>query len=330
MAVEFLDIKPNTDEWLKYRIDSGIGASQLGTVMGLNEYECPLELFHSKIGLLKPKEKSIRMTLGSMSEGLISDLYEYYDEDEKVFLKNINTKTKVRHLEEVNQVAINRQFPNMYVSLDRRYKNDKGEYILVEMKNKMGMAYRKYENEISPHETMQLALQCLICEASGSIIYLIDNIRMTSFDMKYENALKLKPIILREVKEFWSRVEKGRILLSQIYNARSNYNMKLAETLTQELYKLEPSGGGQAYLDYLTELSKEKKASVCMKGNEQLLKVATDLKKLSEKKKKLIEQETKLKSELASAMRLENKVEIDFGKCGSVSLFNGRFNNKVK
>jgi len=329
MAVEFLNIKPNTDEWLRYRLDSGIGASQLGTVMGLNEYECPLELFHSKIGLLKPKEKSIRMALGSMSEGLISDLYEYYDVDEKVFLKNINTKTKVRHLEEVNQVAVNKEFPNMYASLDRRYKNEKGEYILVEMKNKMGMAYRKYENEMSPHETMQLALQCLICEASGSIIYLIDNVRMTSFDMDYKSALKLKPTILRVVKDFWGRVENGRILLSQIYNAKSNFNMKLAESLEQELYKLEPSGEGQAYLDYLTELSKTRKESIAIKGNDELLKKAKDLKKLELKRKKIIEQETKIKAELARTMREQGKNEISFGKEGSIQFF-GSFKNKVK
>lgn len=113
----------------------------------------------------------------------------------------------------------------------------------------MGMAYAKYENNLSPHETMQLATQCLICEASGSIIYLIDNNRMESFDMDYKTALKLKPTILKAVSDFWGRVERARVLQTQIYQAKSSYNMALSQQLEQEMYKLEPTGGGQAYLD---------------------------------------------------------------------------------
>lgn len=329
MAVRFLDIIPNTEEWLKYRIESGIGASQVGTILSLNEYECPLELFHSKLGLLPPKRKSLRMALGSMSEDLISDLYEYYDDNETVFLDNINSNRKVRNMEKVLKVAVNNDFPNIFVSLDRRYRNSKGEYILVEMKNKMGMAYAKYENNLSPHETMQLATQCLICEASGSIIYLIDNNRMESFDMDYKTALKLKPTILKAVSDFWGRVERAKILQTQIYHAKSSYNMKLVESLTQEMYKLEPQGGGQAYLDYLTDLSKTRKDSVAMSGTEDTLKKAKDLKKLSEKRKKIEEQETKLKAELVAEMRKEGRNEISFGREGSIQLF-GSFKNKVK
>lgn len=329
MAVRFLDIIPNTEEWLKYRIESGIGASQVGTILSLNEYECPLELFHSKLGLLPPKRKSLRMALGSMSEDLISDLYEYYDDNETVFLDNINSNRKVRNMEKVLKVAVNNDFPNIFVSLDRRYRNSKGEYILVEMKNKMGMAYAKYENNLSPHETMQLATQCLICEASGSIIYLIDNNRMESFDMDYKTALKLKPTILKAVSDFWGRVERAKILQTQIYHAKSSYNMKLVESLTQEMYKLEPQGGGQAYLEYLTELSKTKKESIPIKGNDELLKKAQDLKKLETKRKKIIEQETQLKADLARVMREEGKQSIDFGKLGSIQMF-GRFTNKIK
>ena len=329
MAVRFLDIIPNTQEWLNYRIASGVGASEIGTIMGLNEYECALQLFHRKIGLLKQKEQNIRMALGSMSEGLISDLYEYYDENETVFLKNINEKKKVRNLEVVSQVAVNDDFPNIFVSLDRRYKNSKGEYILVEMKNKMGMAYSKYENNLSPHEIAQLATQCLICQASGTIVYLIDNVRMEAFDMDYSTALKMKGAILKAVKDFWSRVEQARMLQNKIYNARQNYNNALVEKLEQEMYLLEPVEDSRAYLDYMTELSKTRKSSVGMKGTDELLKKAKDLKSLERKRKAIIEKETKLKAELVGEMRKNNRHEIDFGKEGSVQLF-GKFTNKVK
>ena len=90
--------------------------------LGLLYY--PLELFHSKLGLLPPKRKSLRMALGTMSEDLISDLYEYYDDNETVFLDNINSNRKVRNMEKVLKVAVNDDFPNIFVSLvDMVYVN---------------------------------------------------------------------------------------------------------------------------------------------------------------------------------------------------------------
>jgi hypothetical protein len=330
MQITYKDIPYDSPQWHAFRKNASLGASEIPTCLSLNPYESKLELFHRKIGLLNPKKKSLPMMLGNMSENLIAELYSYYVEDESKFLENISNKTPVRKVELVGGICQNSLYENLFVSMDRKcFEN--GEWINLEFKNKSMNNYRTYVNEINPMEASQLACQLIVSRFSKArIIYLIENRVLKVFEMDLETAMMLEPTIVKESNDFCKRVEKAKILISQIYNAKSNYSMKLAESLEQELYKLEPSGSGQAYLDYLTELSKEKKASVGMKGNEQLLKVATDLKKLSEKKKKLIEQETKLKSELASAMRLENKVEIDFGKCGSVSLFNGRFNNKVK
>jgi len=37
------------EDWLKYRLN-GIGASEVGAVMGLNKYEASITLFQKKIG----------------------------------------------------------------------------------------------------------------------------------------------------------------------------------------------------------------------------------------------------------------------------------------
>lgn len=66
-----------------------------------------------------------------------------------------------------------------------------------------------------------------------------------------------------------------------------------------------------------------------MRGNDELLKKAQNLKKLELKRKKIIEQETQLKADLARVMREEGKSEISFGSMGSVSMFS-KFTNKVK
>jgi hypothetical protein len=329
MQITYKDIPYDSPDWHAFRKNASLGASEIPTCLSLNPYESKLELFHRKIGLLNPKKKSLPMMLGNMSENLIAELYSYYVEDESKFLENISNKTPVRKVELVGGICQNSLYENLFVSMDRKcFEN--GEWINLEFKNKSMNNYRTYVNEINPMEASQLACQLIVSRFSKArIIYLIENRVLKVFEMDLETAMMLEPTIVKESNDFCKRVEKAKILLSQIYNAKSNYNMKLAETLTQELYKLEPSGGGQAYLDYLTDLSKTRKDSVAMSGTEDTLKKAKDLKKLSEKRKKIEEQEIKLKAELVAEMRKEGRNEISWGKEGSIQLF-GKFTNKVK
>lgn len=327
--VEFITIPVHSDQWYSYR-SGGIGASECASIMGLNEYECSLQLFHRKLNLLPNKEANLRMSLGTLSEPLISEIADYYERDKSKFLANIRNRTKVTHSEEVGAYATNSKYPNLFVSLDRRYKDSEGRYVIRELKNKSGMAYRKYQNELNVSEIIQISCQLLVTEYhKAELFYLIDNTSVELFTMTYKEALALESKISKAVKEFWAKVESARILLTKIYVAKSNFNMQLAQSLEQELYRLEPTDNSQAYLEYLTELSKTRKESIPLKGSSELLKKAQDLKKLEAKRKKIIEQETQIKAELSRTMREQGKHSIDFGKDGSVQLF-GKFTNKVK
>lgn len=332
MAVIFHSIPTHSPEWHSFRLKSGLGASEVGICMGLSEWECKLSLWERKIGIRKSKPKNLRMHMGLKAEPIIADLFSHYDKDENKFLSNIESGRKVYELEEVNAIAQNSEIPYLFASLDRRYKDKDGNYVAVELKHKSSQAYKQYEGQINPCELIQLACQLLCTEYKlGRICYLIDNTRLEVFDLTYKDALKLKPSIMKEVSLFWQSVEKAKILQNKIFHAKSEYNNRLASELEIELHKLEPSPeNSQAYYLYMTELAREKKETIGIKGDEIMLEKGKKLKKIADQKKRLEKQEVELKSELMTVMRKEDRWLLDFGKSGHISAFNGRFTNKIK
>jgi hypothetical protein len=182
---------------------------------------------------------------------------------------------------------------------------------------------------MNPCEVFQLSTQLIVPEyKKGNIVYFIDNTRLEVFPMSYSDAIKLEKQIVTEVDSFWSKIENARIITNQIHYEKDRFNMKAVAELTLELMKCEPEPEfTEAYLDYMTDLSIEKKNSVPLKGNEEQLMWAKGHKKTIEKIKKLQKEKDEFAGKLAHAMG--DKKEIDFGKDGKVSLF-GKFSNKVK
>lgn len=68
-------IKPkDRKEWLKHR-ESGIGSSEVGTILGLNPFETPYQLWRRKKGLDAPKEETFAMKAGHYLEDAVSSFY---------------------------------------------------------------------------------------------------------------------------------------------------------------------------------------------------------------------------------------------------------------
>ena len=68
-------IKPSDREsWLKER-EKGIGSSEVGTVLGINPFETPYQLWRRKRGLDGPKEENFAMKAGHYLEDAVSRFY---------------------------------------------------------------------------------------------------------------------------------------------------------------------------------------------------------------------------------------------------------------
>ena len=64
----------NSQEWLSDR-RNGIGASEVGTILGLNPFETPYQLWRRKKGLDAPKQENFAMKAGHYLEDAVSLFY---------------------------------------------------------------------------------------------------------------------------------------------------------------------------------------------------------------------------------------------------------------
>lgn len=65
-------IRPQSrDEWLKAR-ESGIGSSEIATIVGLNPWETPYQLWRRKLGIDPPKEENFAMKAGHYLEDAVA------------------------------------------------------------------------------------------------------------------------------------------------------------------------------------------------------------------------------------------------------------------
>lgn len=319
-------------EWYQFRNSHGLGASEIGTSLGLNEKMCALKLHHLKLGLIGYDEKNLRMHIGSMSEDLIGDIFNYWEKDKETTRRNLDLKRKVRQVEPLNSYIVNEKYPDIFASLDRHFWREDLGWCAVELKNKTSLSYKEYENKTNPCELLQLATQLLLSEYKmGYLVYLIDNADIEVISLNYEQALKMKRTILNASIRFCGNIKKSRIVLNQIEEAKSNFNMKEVERLEQLLYTLEPPAKENvAYLEYMTEIAKLKMNTIPIVANEEMFETAKALSKVRAKIKKLEEQEVSLKSKILTFLRVNDKLKLDFGKLGYISIFEGRFNFRYK
>ena len=71
-------------EWLEYR-KGGIGSSEVGTILGLNPYETPYQLWRKKKGIDAPQAETFAMKAGHYLEDAVSLFFA--DETGKQIIK---------------------------------------------------------------------------------------------------------------------------------------------------------------------------------------------------------------------------------------------------
>lgn len=78
-------IRPQSrEEWLKAR-ESGIGSSEIATIVGLNPWETPYQLWRRKLGIDPPKEENFAMKAGHYLEDAVAQFW--HDETRQDIIK---------------------------------------------------------------------------------------------------------------------------------------------------------------------------------------------------------------------------------------------------
>lgn len=107
MATQIIRPK-DREEWLKYR-ESGIGSSEVATILGLNPWETPYQLWRRKVGIDAPKEETFAMKAG------------HYLEDAVALFWHDETGCEIIKRSAIDWLVVNPEKPYMRVSPDRTF-----------------------------------------------------------------------------------------------------------------------------------------------------------------------------------------------------------------
>lgn len=324
-----------TEDWLMFR-KRGIGASETGKIMGLSEYGSSMEVFQEKTGQgLDFRVENIAMFMGKYDEDKVADLWTYWEGTEESMIRNYQLKKRVRKMRRINAYVQNPRWPWLFVSLDRiinKASGRNGEEGTLELKTINGWNADKWIAGIPPEYLIQLQTQMGVCEFThGELAILKDGRHFEVFP--FEFMPHVFENIVHTTHEFWERVEKARMILTQRYEAQKNFNMKAVEELTAELHELEPEpDASRGFENFLKEKYTIGNAGE-RSGTIIELEAAKEHKKLKEQIK-LIEANIRDKENYLKNQMREIEV-LTFGEDGRVNWKNNKngvrvFDNRVK
>lgn len=205
----------NYDEWLAFR-ENGIGGSEIGTIMGVNPWKSSTELFYQKVGLIPQKvEQNLPMFMGTVTEDLIANCYEYYDGEEGM-ISNFYEKNKVRTLFEPVGYYVNPMHPEFFFSPDRievqkkpRIINDQIAFDesdrIIEIKTINGWSSKQWEGGLPPSYFLQVQFYMYgLGLRSATIVSLEDGRNWRIHNIEYDDAMCNQMVVVAQ--EFWERV----------------------------------------------------------------------------------------------------------------------------
>ena len=314
-------------DWLHFRT-RGLGASDIGAVLGFSDYCSPMQKFDEKISLIpKPKFENLAMFLGKRAENLNAEMWEYWDGSVEGMMKNFYAGTKVRRCRRINAYIQNPKYDWLFVSLDRiiNKHGNVGEGAL-ELKNLSSYEAEKWENGIPTTYLLQVQTQCLVAGFEyGELAIKQDDRNYNVYPFERNDAICEQ--IIDQTHDFWQRVKQARTIQTQIFHAKQNFNLKLVEDLEGQLQQIEPEPtGDDSVSDFLSEKYKRGVRGE-REGNAVELKIA---------KNHIIKKE-QLKTLEFEVREAENKIKhsmkdvevLNFGKEGKIFWTNSKTGSRI-
>lgn len=181
------------EQWLAERRHS-IGASEVPTVLGVNPYETPLQLWMRKTGRMPEKAETQAMKMGKRLEPVIAQLY---------------TEETGRSLDNLGEFAIQRNpdYPFMHATLDRvGYDPLRECQGSVQIKAPGSHARSQWDGQIPDHVVIQIQAELIVSGYSwGSAAALIGGQDFLWGDVEATDAWLAA--IVEACERFWSFIK---------------------------------------------------------------------------------------------------------------------------
>lgn len=334
-----------TDEWYKFR-QSGIGASEIGTVLGINKYDTPVRLYHEKIGNIEPKKDDNENTFwGREIEEQISSKWMYWDGSKTGYIENFKNNKIIRKCRNINGYVINPDFSWLFASLDRVI-NIEGGYNLItgealtteaplECKNMKYWMAQWWLDGMPIYHLAQLIQQMAIIKSPyGELARLIDGSEFDVEKIEFDNDLfeRIKSIS----KSFWyDRVVPGKKAVENKMLAEEQGNLAEIEKWEAEIQRYEPEPDNtDAYKEYIEERFVKERDSIL--GTIPDYGIAKKDKMLLAMSNRLKSERTLCQNQLKKTLTDNGAEAMDFEGLGNVSWSEQkakktrRFSNDIK
>ena len=266
--------KLSESEWQSLRqtfVSKGmVGGSDAGTLLGLNKYKSPINLFYQAIGLSQlPNIMNHIMLHGKQLEDYVANCWQYYDGTDEGFVDNTLKGNKIKAYKKVKAIIENEKYPAIFANIDGKitcHPNGRKNGIL-EIKTISGYSADSYEAGIPPSYLAQVQHYMLVTGFKwAEICYLKDGRELgcVTFDADKE----IQDRILYEANNFQARVLEARNII-----ANSNRGH---EEMYGEVAHLEPDADcSQPFNQFISERHKLRETEIEMKGDLELQDWAT-------------------------------------------------------
>lgn len=185
-------IKPKDhDEWLKLR-NYGIGASEVGALLGLSPYDTPFSLFLKKTGQVPQEQENEAMLMGHLLEDVVAKRWE------------METGEKVIKASAADIIYVHPEYDFMRATPDRIVK---GKKKLLEIKTTITGVD---PDDIYPHWIAQVMYQMYVTGIhEADLAWLVQGRYFGYAHIPYDE--EFANFIAERVKEFWlDNVEGGK------------------------------------------------------------------------------------------------------------------------
>lgn len=183
-------IKPAThEEWLKER-GYGIGASEVGAVLGVSPYETPFSLWLKKTGQVPPEPENEAMLMGHMLEDVVAKRWE------------METGEKVIKASAADIIYVHPEYDFMRATPDRIVR---GRKKLLEIKTTVTQVDPE---DIYPHWLAQVQFQMYVTGIhDADLAWLVQGRYFGYAHIPYDP--EFAEFIAERVKEFWTESVAG-------------------------------------------------------------------------------------------------------------------------
>lgn len=289
-----------------------VGGSDAGTLLGINQYKSPINMFYQSVGVGSvPSKMNAAMLHGKQLEEYVAKCWQYYDGTDEGWVQNTIDNKKIKRYKKLRAIVVNPKYPVLFANIDGiitkhpTYGKKQG---ILEIKTISGYSADSYEAGIPPSYLIQVQHYMMVMELEyADICYLKDGRQLGC--VTFERDPELQARILLAAEEFQSRVIAARSEIELLAHD-PNEALQIASAYEPE------ADNSEAFNAFISEKHKAREEEVTVYGTDEHQEWANEYITLNTKIKEVESVKQLFQNRLKQAMEKEGAtvMELPNGK----------------